>query len=160
MKLRTYLVKRTIHMMITLLIVLVLLFVLYRMMPGNAAAQMMMNPMMTENEINLVLVRYGFGRWVDYPGEYKVTNYQPSDIGTYNIVVTATGDDGQTDSFETSFDVNAPEGIDLIAPQIMDIGLLTATPTIGDEVELYLRVHDEGSLRSVEVTMAAPKHRQ
>ncbi|MCK5397771.1 MAG: hypothetical protein KAJ33_05945, partial [Thermoplasmata archaeon] len=157
MKLRTYLVKRTIHMMITLLIVLVLLFVLYRMMPGNAAAQMMMNPMMTENEINLVLVRYGFGRWVDYPGEYKVTNYQPSDIGTYNVMVTATGDDDQTDSFETQFDVNAPEGVDLIAPQILDIGLLS-TPTIGDGLELYLMVHDEGSLRGAEVTMTAPNH--
>ena len=157
MKLRTYLVKRTIHMMITLLIVLVLLFVLYRMMPGSAAAQMMMNPMMTENEINLVLVRYGFGRWVDYPGEYKVTNYQPTSIGTYEITVTATGDDDQIDSFSTQFDVNAPEGIDLVAPQILDIGLLS-TPTIGEGTEMYIRLHDEGSIRTVEVAMTAPNH--
>ena len=157
MKLRTYLVKRTIHMMITLLIVLVLLFVLYRMMPGSAAAQMMMNPMMTENEINLVLVRYGFGRWVDYPGEYKVTNYQPTSIGTYEITVTATGDDDQIDSFNTHFDVNAPEGVDLVAPQILDIGLLS-TPTIGEGTEMYIRLHDEGSIRTVEVAMTAPNH--
>ena len=157
MKLRAYLVKRTIHMMITLLIVLVLLFVLYRMMPGSAAAQMMMNPMMTENEINLVLVRYGFGRWVDYPGEYKVTNYQPTSIGTYEITVTATGDDDQIDSFNTHFDVNAPEGVDLVAPQILDIGLLS-TPTIGEGTEMYIRLHDEGSIRTVEVAMTAPNH--
>jgi len=157
MKLRTYLVKRTIHMMITLLIVLVLLFVLYRMMPGSAAAQMMMNPMMTENEINLVLVRYGFGRWVDYPGEYTVTNYQPSKIGRYDVTVTATGDDGQADSFATHFDVNAPNNIDFVAPQVIDIGLLT-TPSIGSPAEIYLQVYDEGAIRGAEVTMVAPNH--
>ena len=62
MKLRTYLIKRTIHMAITLLIVLVLLFVLYRMMPGERAAGMMMQPGMTQVQVEMILVRYGYGR--------------------------------------------------------------------------------------------------
>ena len=154
MKLRTYLVKRTIHMMITLLIVLVLLFVLYRMMPGSEAASMMMQPGMTQVQIEMILVRYGYGRWVDLPGEYTVSNYQPQDIGRYSVTVEATGDDGQTDSFDTYFDVNAPASVDLLAPQILDIGLANATA--GNEAELYLWVYDEGAIRGVDVFMQAP----
>ncbi|MCK5397977.1 MAG: hypothetical protein KAJ33_07000, partial [Thermoplasmata archaeon] len=46
---------------------------------------------------------------------------------------------------------------DLVAPQILDIGLLS-TPTIGEGTEMYIRLHDEGSIRTVEVAMTAPNH--
>lgn len=156
MKLRTYLVKRTIHMMITVLIVLVLLFVLYRMMPGSAAATMMMNPKMTQTEIDLVLVRYGFGRWADYPGQYTVGNYNPQTIGRYTVTVEAVGDNNQVGSFSTHFDVNAPEDLDYVAPQIMDVGILNAS--IGQKGEFFIRAFDMGSIRSVDATIICPNY--
>ncbi|MDO9536969.1 MAG: ABC transporter permease [Thermoplasmata archaeon] len=158
MKLRTYLVKRTLHMMITILIVLVLLFILYRMMPGNAAASMMMNPRMTPDQINIVLVRYGFGRWADYSGQYTVSNYNPQTIGRYNLMVEAVDDDtGQTDSFSTYFDVNAPEDMDIVAPTVLDIGFSTA-PSIGQKADFYILAYDAGAVKSVEVNIVGPNH--
>lgn len=154
MKLRTYLIKRTIHMAITLLIVLVLLFVLYRMMPGERAADMMMQPGMTPVQVEMILVRYGYGRYVDYPGEYAVKNFQPDSIGRYAVTVEATSD-GTTESFDTYFDVNAPGSVDLLAPQIIDIGFVT-NATVDNEAELYLLAKDMGAVRGVDVTMYAP----
>ncbi len=151
MKLRTYLVKRTIHMVITILIVLVLLFVLYRLMPGDLAKTMMMNPKMSANDIDKVLVRYGFGKWTDYPGQYTETNYIPQHIGHYSVTVQATGDNGQTDSFSTAFDVNAPEDADYVSPLILDIGVTSAS--IGQKAEFYAWAHDDGAIRSVEITL-------
>ena len=55
---------------------------------------MMMNPLMSPEQIEQVLVRYGFARYVEYPGEYTVTNFQPQDIGRYRVVVQATEDNG------------------------------------------------------------------
>ena len=154
MKLRTYLIKRTIHMAITLLIVLVLLFVLYRMMPGERAAGMMMQPGMTPVQVEQILVRYGFGRYVDYPGEHAVGNYLPPSIGRYTVTVEATSD-GNTESFDTYFDVNAPDSVDLLAPQIYDIGFVT-NATLGSEAEVFLLVKDVGAIRGVDVMMFAP----
>ncbi len=154
MKLRTYLIKRTMHMAITLLIVLVLLFVLYRMMPGERAATMMMQPGMTQVQVDMILVRYGYGRYVDSPGEHVVGNYLPQNIGRYAVTVEAVGDD-DTDSFDTYFDVNAPDSADLLAPQIFDIGFV-ANASLGNEAELYLLVKDAGTIRNVDVTMFTP----
>jgi peptide/nickel transport system permease protein len=156
MKLRTYLMKRTIHMIITILIVLVLLFVLYRMMPGSAAASMMMNPKMTQNEINMVMVRYGFGSWTDYPGDYLVANVDPETIGTYTIRVEAVDGDGQSDSFSTSFDVNPLPDMDLISPKVLDAGIVSAN--IGQKGEFFARVYDIGAIKDVEVTLVYPTH--
>ncbi len=154
MKLRTYLVKRTIHMMITILIVLVLLFVLYRMMPGSAAASMMMNPRMTQTEIDMVKVRYGFGEWADYPGDYTVANLDPQMIGTYTVLVEATDRDGASDSFQTQFDVNAVNETDYVSPKLLDIGVLNAS--IGQQGVFYLLAYDLGAIKSVEVTLIFP----
>jgi peptide/nickel transport system permease protein len=154
MKLRTYLLKRTIHMIITILIVLVLLFVLYRMMPGSAAASMMMNPKMTQTEIDMVMVRYGFGRWTDYPGDYTVTNLDPQTIGRYTVTVEAIDDAGQTDSFLTQFDVNAAPETDYVAPRVLDVGLSSAS--IGQKAVFYLRAYDIGTIKTVDVTITCP----
>ncbi len=142
------------HMAITLLIVLVLLFVLYRMMPGEQAASMMMQPGMTPIQVEQIMVRYGYGRYVDYPGEYAIGNYPADSIGRYAVTVEAVGTD-DSDSFDTYFDVNAPGNIDLMAPQILDIGFVT-NATLGSVAELYLVAKDIGAIKNVDVTMFAP----
>ncbi|MCK4266391.1 MAG: hypothetical protein KAX31_03860, partial [Thermoplasmata archaeon] len=155
MKLRTYLIKRTVHMIITLLIVLVLLFVLYRMMPGSAAASMMMQPGMTQAQIDQMMVRYGFGRWAEYPGEYVVDNAQPNQIGRYAVTVYAEDENGQQDSFSTIFDVNVPPEIDLSPPVITAFGL-EAPPAIGSLAIPFIEVFEESSMREVEVSLIFP----
>ncbi len=154
MKLRTYLMKRTMHMIITILIVLVLLFVLYRMMPGSAAASMMMNPKMTQTEIDMVKVRYGFGVWADYPGDYMATNLDPQVIGTYTVTVEATDRDGSSDNFTTEFDINPVNETDYISPRIMDIGIISAS--LGQKGEFYLMAYDLGAIKNTEVTLIFP----
>ncbi|MFO7618847.1 MAG: ABC transporter permease [Thermoplasmata archaeon] len=157
MKLRTYLVKRTIHMMITVLIVLVLLFVLYRMMPGSAAAQMMMNPRMSPNDIDIILVRYGFGRWADYPGEYVQENYYPETVGRYHVTVSAVGDNDRTETLSTYFDVNAPEDIDFVAPRILDVGISELNLTTKG-VDFYLQTYDANPIKQTEIFILYPNN--
>jgi peptide/nickel transport system permease protein len=154
MKLRTYLLKRTMHMIITILIVLVLLFVLYRMMPGDLAAQYMMNPKMTQTDRDMVMVRYGFGNWADYPGDYVRTNLETTTIGRYSLTLEATDNADQTNSLTTHFDVNAPSDIDYVSPRIIDIGLTSAS--IGQKGVFYLIAHDEGTIRSAKATIICP----
>lgn len=141
-------------MIITILIVLVLLFVLYRMMPGSAAASMMMNPKMTQNEINQVMVRYGFGQWADYPGEYKTANLAPETVGRYSITVIATDDAGQTDTIETYIDVDPLPEMDYVSPRVLDIGFTNAV--LGQKGEFYLHAYDVGAMRSVEAVITYP----
>ncbi len=154
MNLRTYLVKRTIHMIITMLIVLVLLFVLYRLMPGSAAAQLMMRPGMTQTEIDMVMVRYGFGKWADFPGEYTTKQLDVGQIGRYSVTINATGTSG-TDSFTTNIDVNAPLGIDLIPPDILEIGMVSPSG-IGSPAQLFVNTSDENAIRSIDATIVHP----
>jgi peptide/nickel transport system permease protein len=155
MKLRTYLVKRTIHMIITMLIVLVLLFVLYRMMPGSAAAQLMMRPGMTQSEIDMVMVRYGFGKWADYPGEYVTRQIEVEQMGRYTITVNA-GEAGHQDSFPINIDVNTPYNTDMLPPTFIDIGFEGPPPSVGDPATFYAVVSDEGGVRTVSGDLVYP----
>jgi peptide/nickel transport system permease protein len=155
MKLRTYLVKRTIHMIITMLIVLVLLFVLYRMMPGSAAAQLMMKPGMTQSEIDMVMVRYGFGKWADYPGEYVTRQFEVEQIGRYTVYVNA-GETGNTDTFVIDIDVNTPSDADMVPPIIMDMGFEGPPPSVGEPATFYAVVSDESGIRTMNGRLVYP----
>lgn len=157
MKLRTYLIKRTIHMIITMLIVLILLFVLYRMMPGSAAATLMMKPGMTQSEIDMVMVRYGFGKWADYPGEYVTRQIDVDQIGRYSVTVNAESADGSTDSFVMGIDVNTPYSADMLPPTILDIGLEPGPPPgLGSPAHFYVVAFDESAVRTVNAELTYP----
>jgi peptide/nickel transport system permease protein len=155
MNLRTYLVKRTIHMIITMLIVLVLLFVVYRLMPGSAAATLMMSPGMTPEQVDMMMVRYGFGKWSEYPGEYTTRQITLDQIGTYSVTINAIGESGTSDSFSTNIDVNTPLSIDLVPPNILDIGF-ESPPTLGTPAQIYAILSDENAIRSFEATLVFP----
>ncbi|KYK26666.1 MAG: hypothetical protein AYK23_02735 [Candidatus Proteinoplasmatales archaeon SG8-5] len=142
-------------MIITMLIVLVLLFVLYRMMPGSAAAQLMMRPGMTQSEIDMVMVRYGFGKWADYPGEYVTRQIEVEQIGRYTITVNA-GQGGNTDSFPIDVDVNTPYNSDMLPPTFIDIGFEGPPPSVGDPAVFYAIVSDESGVRTLNGDLVYP----
>lgn len=61
MKLREYLIKRSIQIVITLIVVLVMLFVVFRLMPGDPAS-MMMDPRMKPEQVAQIKKLYGLDK--------------------------------------------------------------------------------------------------
>jgi peptide/nickel transport system permease protein len=59
-----YLIKRIIHTVITLLIVLVLLFVIFRLMPGDPT-KFFIRPGMDPDAYHLIALRYGFEKQIE-----------------------------------------------------------------------------------------------
>jgi len=84
MRLRTYLIRRAIHTVITLLVVLVLLFVIFRLMPGDPSRFFIApgQPPQVQNEI---CVSFGLCKWVSAPGHGYQSQIQAGDPGPYNI---------------------------------------------------------------------------
>lgn len=156
MRMRRYLVKRTIHMIITLLIVLVLLFMLFRLMPGTAAQNLFMRPGIGQEEKDMIAVRYGFGKLVDCPGNHFVSNFEAQVIGNYTVLVNVTDEETGmvTDFLITYFDVDAPigEGYDFVPPEILNISAVGGNNTIS----LYTNATDETFVKSVKVTLTYP----
>ncbi len=150
MRLRKYLVKRTIHMVITLLIVLVLLFVLFRLMPGDAAMGLFMTPGITDIEKDQIALRYGFAKEVDYPGNHFVYNFNPTRIGHYTIDIEA-----DSDTVQTSFDVNMDPAItDLNPPTIFDID---AIPAGNNTIALMVNATDSNEIKNIKYSVTDPE---
>lgn len=61
MRLREYLLKRTIQIIITLIVILVMLFLMFRLMPGDPAA-MIMNPKFTPEQRQQLLHQFGLDK--------------------------------------------------------------------------------------------------
>ena len=62
MRLREYLIKRSIQIVITLIVVLILLFIIFRLMPGNPAAMMAMGPKMRPEQKERIEELYGLNK--------------------------------------------------------------------------------------------------
>ena len=88
MRLRTYLLRRTIHTVITLVVVLVLLFVLFRLMPGDPT-RFFTRPNQTPADRDAILVQFGFSKYVSAPGNGFDAFFEPSQDGTYQFNLTA-----------------------------------------------------------------------
>ncbi len=78
-----------IHTIITLLIVLVLLFVIFRLMPGDPT-RFFIEPGQTEETRNQLLVKFGFRQWEDAPGIYREMSFEASEPGGYQIIMNVT----------------------------------------------------------------------
>src|SRR2546428_7835669 len=84
MRLRTYLIRRAIHTVITLLVVLVLLFVIFRLMPGDPSRFFIApgQPRQVQDEI---CVSFGLCKWVSAPGHGYESQISAGVPGPYNI---------------------------------------------------------------------------
>ena len=86
MKLRTYLVRRAIHTVITLLVVLVLLFIIFRLMPGDPA-RFFIAPGQPPQVRDEICVSFGLCKWVSAPGNGYEGQIQAGAFGPYNVTV-------------------------------------------------------------------------
>ncbi|MFQ5870909.1 MAG: ABC transporter permease subunit [Candidatus Geothermarchaeales archaeon] len=86
MGLKTYLAKRAVHTFITISIVLLLMFVLFRLMPGDPTI-FFIQPGITPIERERLKVEFGFARWEDAPGVYKEGSIAAIEEGLYSITV-------------------------------------------------------------------------
>ncbi|MCJ2519539.1 MAG: hypothetical protein LN412_01135, partial [Candidatus Thermoplasmatota archaeon] len=70
MGLKVYLAKRAVYTFITISVVLLLMFILFRLMPGDPTS-FLIEPGITPIEREQLKVEFGFSRWEDAPGVYK-----------------------------------------------------------------------------------------
>lgn len=105
MRLRTFLFKRAIHTVITLLVVLVLLFIIFRLMPGDPT-RFFIEPGQTQDTRDRLLVKFGFRHWVDAPGEYREASISEADLpGAYLVTINVVDEDGNTAELYATYNV-------------------------------------------------------
>ncbi len=105
MRLRVFLFKRAIHTIITLLIVLVLLFIIFRLMPGDPT-RFFIEPGQTEETRNQLLVKFGFRHWVDAPGKYREVSFKTEVTGPYKILVNVTDENQNKVTYYASYNTD------------------------------------------------------
>ncbi len=88
MGLRSYLIKRAALTVVTIIIVLTLMFVLFRLMPGDPVS-LLVQPGLTPFERDAQRVAFGFARWEVAPGVFKLGNFRIPDVGLYNVTINA-----------------------------------------------------------------------
>lgn len=98
MRLRTFLVKRSIHTVITLVIVLVLLFVIFRLMPGDPT-RFFIRPGQTEADRIDLLVQFGFYHREPAPGNGYEVIFTTNRDGTYELSLLANDSAGRSQPF-------------------------------------------------------------
>ena len=86
MRLRTYLIRRAIHTVITLLVVLVLLFIIFRLMPGDPA-RFFIAPGQPPQVRDEICVSFGLCKWVSAPGNGFEGQIPAGAFGAYNVTV-------------------------------------------------------------------------
>ncbi|MFQ6128503.1 MAG: ABC transporter permease subunit [Thermoplasmata archaeon] len=86
MRLRSFLIKRALHTVITLVIILVLLFIIFRMMPGDPT-RFFIEPGQPPEVRQRLLVEFGFSKWATAPGIYRSASFEAFDVGAYGIRV-------------------------------------------------------------------------
>jgi peptide/nickel transport system permease protein len=141
MRLRTFLVKRGIHTAITLIIVLVLLFVIFRLMPGDPT-RFFIRPGQTKADTDRLLVDFGFAKEVPAPGNGYEAPFETSLDGAYEITITTNDSAGRSGRFYVS------HARALVPIRNESAVFVTASSTTGevpweigpgDEVDLSLR---------------------
>src|SRR2546425_8646726 len=98
MRLRSYLIRRAIHTVITLLIVLVLLFLIFRLMPGDPS-RFFIAPGQPPQVRDEICVSFGLCKWVSAPGHGYEAQIRAGEFGPYNITTLAVDAAGHNASY-------------------------------------------------------------
>ncbi len=138
MRLRTFLIRRAIHTVITLVIVLVLLFVIFRLMPGDPS-RFFIQPGQTPESREDILVEFGFLKRVPAPGAGYRASFVTSVAGTYEIRINVTDSRDRAEAFYFNY---TRESIVSRAPRIevqpSVSGRLPSEVVPGDNVNIDL----------------------
>jgi len=97
-----YLGKRAIQTVVTILIVLTLMFVLFRLMPGDPTS-FIIQPGTTPRERDALRVAFGFARWEPAPGVFKLGGFSIPDPGLYNITMDVRDEAGNRATLYAAF---------------------------------------------------------
>ena len=95
MGLPSYIVKRAAQTFVTIIIVLILMFVLFRLMPGDPVS-LAIQPGLTPEQKDEQRVNLGFARWEVAPGVFKKGGFTAAAPGIYGIEITVEDVEGNT----------------------------------------------------------------
>ena len=102
MGLRSFLIKRAAQTVVTIIVVLVLMFVLFRLMPGDPVS-FLIQPGLTPQERDAQRVAYGFARWENAPGVFKTGSFAVPDPGLYSVTIDVRDSKGNTVSLHAVY---------------------------------------------------------
>ncbi len=102
MGLRSFLVKRAAQTVVTIVVVLVLMFVLFRLMPGDPVS-LLIQPGLTPQERDAQRVAYGFARWENAPGVFKSGSFAVPDPGLYAITIDVRDSKGNNVTLHAAY---------------------------------------------------------
>jgi len=100
--LRSFLVKRAAQTVVTIVVVLVLMFVLFRLMPGDPVS-LLIQPGLTPQERDAQRVAYGFARWENAPGVFKSGSFAVPDPGLYAITIDVRDSKGNNVTLHAAY---------------------------------------------------------
>ncbi|MEE9601320.1 MAG: ABC transporter permease subunit, partial [Thermoplasmata archaeon] len=102
MGLKVYLAKRAVYTFITISVVLLLMFILFRLMPGDPTS-FLIEPGITPIEREQLKVEFGFSRWEDAPGVYKEGSFTAAESGLYSVTVDLEDSAGNTATVHAAY---------------------------------------------------------
>ena len=88
MRLRSFLIRRALHTVITLVVILILLFIIFRMMPGDPT-RFFIEPGQPPDVRDRLLVEFGFSKWEEAPGIFRSGSFNAFEVGAYGIRIEA-----------------------------------------------------------------------
>lgn len=154
MRLRTFLIRRGLHTIITLVVILVLLFVIFRLMPGNPT-RFFIEPGQTKETTDRLKVQFGFSKWVRAPGVYREAAFGAHDVGIYIIQLDISDEKGNNITLfssyvkEKEFFVADPIAMENITFYPRPDGNIS----VGDQVNFSVEVRSESPDREVRITV-------
>jgi peptide/nickel transport system permease protein len=132
-----FLIKRIIHTVITLLIVLVLLFVIFRLMPGDPTT-FFIEPGMDPQTRHLIAVRYGFEKEELTPGNIYDTNIESSLAGAYGMSLNVSDTSGSEALFYAVHNKPGPFTVDLNTT-LREV-FVSPLPSLNDNVDVNMQL--------------------
>jgi peptide/nickel transport system permease protein len=134
----SFLIKRIIQTIITLFVVLILLFVIFRLMPGDPA-KFFIQPGTAPETFHLIAVKYGFEKEELAPGNNYVTTIDTSLVGAYGLEFTADDNAGNTASYYSTHNKYGLLKIDDNTSTSTNITLVTQ-PSIGSQIGVSMEL--------------------
>jgi len=156
MNLKKYIAWRVVHMIITMFIVVILLFLLFRLMPGDAASQLMLRPGITPEVRDQELVRLGFMKWIPYPGSYYIGSYQTIEPGEYSFYVTAYDKAGNTNEISTTALFRTDPSRDYQPPLISAIAVSPSSPNLNATAYINVTISDASNINRIMIEVLSP----
>ncbi len=102
MGLRDYLVKRAAQTFVTIIVVLALMFVLFRLMPGDPVS-LAISPGLTPIQREEQRVALGFARWESAPGVFKRGGFTVADPGLYAVDINIVDTSGNEETLYAAY---------------------------------------------------------